>query len=154
METWFTNVSWAYVLGLAGLLFAIVYFTNVLKSDVGGLNETLSELAISAENVTAKLFNNGAPVSLTATGYHVLHRSGLKSYIDAKKPRLLAAFSVAQLSDLYETQRRAFRLLADLPFEETVAHHLNKFAFNNGISTSILRRVGAIYLFDIAVSSK
>lgn len=154
METWFTNGSWAYLLGIVGLFLAVVYFISVLKTDIGWLHETLSELAINAENVTTKLFKNSAPVSLTATGYHVLHRSGLKSYIDAKKPKLLAAFGEAQLSDLYETQRRAFRLLADLPFEEMVAHHLNNFAFANGMSMSILRRVGAIYLRDIAVVSK
>ncbi len=158
METLLINNSWEYFLGIIGLLIAVAYYTNgrftISATDIGRLKETLSDLAINAENVTAKLFKNSAPVSLTATGYHVLHRSGLKSYIDAKRHKLLAALHASSSSDPYDMQRRAFRLLAELTFEEIVGHHLNNFAFSNGISMNILRRVGAIYLRDMAVSPK
>ena len=36
--------------------------------------------------------------------------------------------------------------------DDTFARHLNKFAYRNGASTDLLRRVGAIYLRDIAVT--
>jgi hypothetical protein len=36
--------------------------------------------------------------------------------------------------------------------EDSFARHLNKFAYRNGTSTDLLRRVGAIYLRDIAVA--
>ena len=151
------DISWEYFLGIMGSLVALAFYASGrfsgLETDVGWLKETISELVINAENVRTKLFQNGSPVSLTAAGYHTLQRSGLKSYIDAKKRPLLRALSLGTVSDTYELQRRTFRLLAELPFEDVVAQHLNSFAFNHGIDPSILRRIGAIYLRDIAAGS-
>jgi hypothetical protein len=148
------NISWEFFLGVTGSLIAIAYYTNGrftgIETDIGWLKETMSELLIRAENVPTKLFKNGSPVSLTAAGYHVLQRSGLKSYIDTKKQTLLEALKPGALSDPYDVQRHAFRLFAELSFEEAVGQHLKSFAYNNGISTDLLRRVGAIYLRDIA----
>lgn len=149
------SISWEYFLGAMGALIGIAYYTNgrftALETDVGWLKEMISELSINAENVRTRLFKNGSPVSLTPAGYLVLQRSGLKSYIDTKRRTLLTALSAGALSDPYELQRHAFRLLADLSFEDIVAHHLNNFAFDNGISTDLLRRTAAIYLRDIVV---
>lgn len=155
MESLTINITWEYFLGVLGSLIALAYYTNgrfsVIETDVGWLKETIAELAINAENVSAKLFKNGSPVSLTATGYHVLQRSGLKSYVETKRATLLAALKLRRSGNPYEIERRAFRLLADLPFEAIVGEHLNNYAFKNGVSMNILRRVGAIYLRDIAV---
>jgi hypothetical protein len=157
MENLIINISWEYFLGILGSLIAIAYYANGrftgLETDVGWLKETISELVINAENARTKLFQNGSPVSLTAAGYHTLQRSGLKSYIDAKKQPLLKALKLGTASDTYELQRRTFRLLSELPFEAVVAQHLNSFAFNNGIDPSLLRRIGAIYLRDLATKS-
>jgi hypothetical protein len=151
------TISWEFFLGVMGSLIAIAYYTNGrftgLETDVGWLKETISELLINAENIRTKLFKNGSPVSLTATGYHVLQRSGLKSYIDTKRSKLLSALNARMSADQYQLQRRAFRLLANLSFEDVVAEHLNNFAFANGISPELLRRIGAIYLRDIAAQS-
>lgn len=155
MDTLVINIGWEYFIGIMGALIAIAYHTygrfTGLETDVGWLKDIVSELAIRAENVTAKLFKNGSPVSLTATGYHVLQRSGLRSYIDAKRSTLLAALKAKASANSYDVQRRAFRLIAEFPFERAVEEHLNSFAFNNGISANIIRRVGAIYLRDIAI---
>jgi hypothetical protein len=151
------GISWEYFLGIMGSLIALAYYANGrftgIETDVGWLKETIAELVINAENVRTKLFQNGSPVSLTAAGYHTLQRSGLKSYIDAKKQPLLRALKLGTTSDTYELQRRTFRLLAELPLEDVVAQHLNSFAFNHGIDPSLLRRIGAIYLRDLATSA-
>jgi hypothetical protein len=151
------NISWEFFLGVMGCLIVIAYYANWrftgLETDVDWLKETISELLINAENIRTKLFKNGSPVSLTATGYHVLQRSGLKSYIDTKRSRLLSALNPGASADPYELQRRAFRLLGRFSFEEIVAHHLNNYAFSNGISPALLRRIAAIYLRDIAAQS-
>jgi hypothetical protein len=156
MDTLVINISWEFFLGVMGSLIAIAYYANGrftgLETDVEWLKETISELLITAENVRTKVFKNGSPVTLTASGYHVLARSGLKSYVDTKRRVLLSALAGAT-SDPYELQRKAFRLLAELRFESAVAHHLNNFAFANGISTVLLRRIAAIYLRDIATQS-
>jgi hypothetical protein len=157
MEGLVIYISWEYFLGIVGSLIAIAYYANGrftgLETDVGWLKEAISELVINAENVRAKLFQNGSPVSLTAAGYHTLQRSGLKSYIDAKKQPLVRALKLRTASDTYELQRRTFRLLAEIPFEDVVERHLNSFAFNNGIDPNLLRRIGAIYLRDLANSA-
>jgi len=54
--------------------------------------------------------------------------------------------------DLYTVQESAFRLFDRMSLEEPFARNLNKFAYRNGTSTDLLRRVGAIYLRDIAVA--
>ena len=67
-------------------LIALAYYLNGrftgLETNVDWLKETISELLINAENVRTKLF------SLTGNGHHVLQRSGLRSYIEAKRPTL------------------------------------------------------------------
>ena len=120
-------------------------------TNVDWLKETISELLINAENVRTKLFKNSSPVALTATGYHVLKRSGLRSYVDSKRQTLVPALRSS--SDRYELQVKAFQLLARLRLEDAVASHLNSYAFANGISTDLLRRVAAIYLRDLATHS-
>ncbi len=151
------NVSWEYFLSIMSGLIAIAYYTSgrftALETTVAWLKELLTELTVDAENHQAKLFKRGSPVSLTTKGYQVLARSGLRSYLDANKKRLLSQFFDVPSSNNYELQRRAFDLLAGLSLEEPVERHLSRFAFANGLSAILLRRVGAIYLRDLVVQS-
>ncbi len=155
MDTLVINISWEFFLSAIGSVIALAYFANGrftgLETNVEWLKETVSELLITAENVRAKLFKNGSPVSLTANGYHVLARSGLRSYVDAKRRALVSALDTS--SNRYELQRKAFQLFSELRLEEPVARHLQNFAFANGISTDLLRRLAAIYLRDLATQS-
>jgi hypothetical protein len=155
MGTLAINISWDFFLSVMGSLIALAYYANGrftgLETNVDWLKETISELLINAENIRTKLFKNGSPVTLTATGYHVLQRSGLRSYVDSKRHNLLSALRVS--SDQYELQRKVFQLFAQLRFEDPVARHLHDFAFANGISTDLLRRIAAIYLRDLAAQS-
>ncbi|MGD1083036.1 MAG: hypothetical protein ABR881_32380 [Candidatus Sulfotelmatobacter sp.] len=157
MDGLFINISWEYFLGIIGTLIGLAYYASsrftALEIDIGWLKEMISELSIKAENVNAKLFKNGSPVSLTSTGYHILARCGLRSFVDANRRTLLAALNAETFSDFYEIQRRAFSLLAELTLDDAVARHLNNFAFSNGMSTVILRRAAAIYLRDLAVAA-
>ena len=151
------SISWEYFLGVMGSLIAIAYYTNgrftALETTVAWLKDTVNELSLVSENHRTKLFRNSSPVTLTPTGYNLLRDSGLKSYIDARIQKLLSALKAPTLSDQYDLQRRTFHLVADLPFGDVVERHLNNFAFTNGISMDLLRRVGAIYLRDIAIGS-
>ena len=156
MDAIVITISWEYFLGLLGTLIAIAYYSNgrftVLETDIGWLKEMISELSIKAENVSAKLFKSGSPVSLTSAGYHALARCGLRSFVDAHRRSLLAALNAESVADRYEIQRRAFSLLAKLTLDDPVARHLSSFAFSNGMSTAVLRRAAAIYLRDLAFS--
>lgn len=158
MDTLVINISWEYFLGIIGGLIGIAYYANgrftALETNAAWMKELLTELLLDSENQKAKLFDNGSAVSLTTKGYHALARSGLRSYIDVNKGRLLSQFGDITRSDPYELQRRAFRLLDELSFDDPVARHLNRFAFANGMSTTLLRRVGAIYLRGLVVESE
>lgn len=148
------NLTWEYFLSVMGSLIAIAYYANGrftrLETDFQWLMDTLRDLTIRAENVSAKLFSAGSPISLTATGYRALRQSGLKSYIDRQKSDLVPRLRTDALADPYTVQETAFRLLAELRFDEGFTLHLKKFAFKNGMSTDLLRRAGAIYLRDLA----
>lgn len=147
------SISWEYLLGLFGTLIGIAYYANGrftrLETSVEWLTDTFRGLKIASENGSAKLFGVGSPVSLTRSGEQVLRLSGLKSYIDAHKERLAALCRQDPPSDRYEDQTSAFRVFADLQFERHFEHQLNEFAFANGMSPDLLRRVGAIYLRDL-----
>ena len=150
------NIDWQYFLGITGSLIAIAYYAQgrftALETDITWLKETVSELTIRAENVRAKFFKSSSPVSLTPAGYVALKDSGLRSYIEANRKGLLSQLDDAR-SDLYELQRTSFKLFAELPFENAVERHLHTFAFTHDISAALLRRVGAIYLRDLATHS-
>lgn len=152
MDAIVINIDWPYFLGIIGTLLAIAYYAQGrftgLETDVTWLKEMVSELTIRAENQLTKFFTNKSPASLTPAGHAALKASGLKSYIDAHRNVLTAKLKKAR-PDPYELQLHAFRLLAELPFEEVVARRLNTYAFANGISTDFVRRVGALYLRDI-----
>src|SRR5262249_52539013 len=109
------------------------------------------DLSIRLENISAKAFDLNSPISLTATGEQLLRDSGLKSYIDRHEAKLVALLSARAPLDLYSVQENAFRLFDRIPLERLFATHLNKFAYRHGTSTLLLRRVGAIYLRNIAI---
>jgi hypothetical protein len=152
------NINWEYFLGLVGTLIALAYYANGrltrLETSVEWLTETFRGLKIASENSSAKLFGVGSPVSLTREGEHVLSLSGLKSYIDTHEEQLTAQCRRNPSPDRYEVQTSAFRILSDWKFDRPFEHRINEFAFANGMSPDLLRRVGAIYLRDLANTSR
>jgi hypothetical protein len=150
------SISWEYFLGIFGTLTALAYYANGrltrLETNFDWIADAIRDLTVKAENISAKAFEVGSPVSLTATGEQLLRDSGLKSYIDRRRDELTPQLGARAPLDLYTIQENAFRLFDRISLEEPFARHLNKFAFRNGTSTDLLRRVGAIYLRDIAVT--
>jgi hypothetical protein len=150
------NISWEFFLGLFGTLIAFAYYASGrltrLETNFDWLVDAVRDLTIKVENVSAKAFETGSPISLTATGEQLLRDSGLKSYIDHRRNELTAQLRARAPLDLYTVQENAFRLFDRIYLDESFARDLNKFAYRNGTSTDLLRRVGAIYLRDVAVA--
>jgi hypothetical protein len=148
------NVSWEYFLGILGSIIALAYYTSGrftrLETDVHWLSDAIRDLNIKAENISRKLFDAGSPVTLTFAGHLHLDHSGLKSYIDRRKPDLISQLRSSARFDIYRLQETAFRLMARMPFDQTFERRFNRFAFDKGMSTDLLRRIGAIYLRDLA----
>ncbi len=150
------NMGWEFFLGIVGTLIALAYYANGrltrLETNFEWIADAIRDLTIKMENVSAKAFEVGSPISLTATGEQLLRDSGLKSYIDRHRDELTPQLRASTALDLYTIQESAFRLFASVPLEASFARHLNKFAFRNGTSIDLLRRVGAIYLRDVAAA--
>lgn len=150
------NISWEYFLGMIGSLIAIAYYANGrftrLETNYEWLADALRELTITAQNISARAFDAGSPITLTPAGIRLLEQSGLKSYIEHQREDLVGQLQVSAPFDLYKVQDSAFRLFARISLDEPFFHRLNKFAFNNGIGIDLLRRIGAVYLRDIAVA--
>jgi hypothetical protein len=150
------NISWEFFLGILGTLIALGYYANGrltrLEANFDWLADAVRDLTVKVENASAKAFEIGSPISLTATGEQLLRDSGLKSYIDQRRDELTARLRARAPIDLYTVQENAFRLFDRISLDDAFARRLNRFAFRNGTSTDLLRRVGAIYLRDIAVS--
>jgi hypothetical protein len=153
MNTFVIYINWEYFLGLVGTLIVIAYYASGrfarLDTSVEWLKETVSGLQIAFENRATKLFGTRSPISLTLAGRRMLTDSGLASYIDAHKIDLAQRIAQMGASDKYKVQSSAFRLFADLAFERPLQQRLDQFAYANGVSTDILRRIGAIYLRDL-----
>jgi hypothetical protein len=150
------NIDWEYFLGIIGTLIALAYYANGrltrIETNFDWLADTVRDLSVRVENISAKAFNIGSPISLTSTGEQLLRDSGLKSYIDRNKDDLTIRLRARAPFDLYTVQESAFRLFDRISLDESFTRNLNKFAYRNGTSTDLLRRVGAIYLRDIAVA--
>ena len=150
------NINWEYFLGIFGTLITIAYYANGrltrLETNFDWLSDAVRDLIIKTENASARAFEIGSPISLTATGEQLLRDSGLKSYIDNRRDVLTDGLRAQAPFDLYAIQESAFRMFDRISLDDAFARHLNKFAFRNGTSTDLLRRVGAIYLRDIAVA--
>lgn len=150
------NIGWEYALGIIGALIALAYYANGrftrLETNFDWLADAVRDLTIKLENVSSRAFEIASPVSLTATGEQFLRDSGLKSYIDRRRDELLAQLEVRVPLDSYIIQKDAFHLFDRISFNEPFTRQLNAYAFRRGVSTHLLRRVGAIYLRDIAVT--
>lgn len=148
------NISWDYFLGIVGSIVALAYYTSGrfsrIESDVQWLSDAVRDLTIRAENIATKLFSNSSPVSLTLAGQRHLEESGLRSYIDRRKDALIGELHGIPRFDAYRAQDAAFHLLAHIRFDDPFERRLRRFSFESGISTDLLRRLGAIYLRDLA----
>jgi len=151
------HINWEYFLGVVGTLIAIAYYTNGrfarIETSIEWLKETIRNFKVSTENTKAKLFDAKSPIALTTRGQRFLKDSGLAAYIDGHKESLIRHCRVDRNAEPYEVQSCSFRLLADFAFDSGFERRLREFAFANGLSTDLLRWLGAIYLRDLISAS-
>ena len=118
------NIDWEYLLGIFGTLITLAYYANGrltrLETNFDWLADAVRDLTIKTENISAKAFEVGSPISLTATGERLLRDSGLKAYIDRHRDELAAQLRARAPFDLYTVQESAFRLLACISLERLV----------------------------------
>ena len=120
---------------------------DTIKPDLKDVRERFFAL----EGKTSALFQGGSPVQLMTKGERALEESGLKKYIDDNKDFLILECDAKKETTAYEVQEHIFKLFDKLTFSEEFDKKLKEYAFEHAITTSILRRIGAIYFRDICL---
>src|SRR5712671_2077175 len=99
------TINWEYFIGIIGSLIALAYYASGrlsrLETNFDWLLRAVRDLTIKVENVSASAFEASSPISLTATGEHLLRDSGLKSYVERNREELTALLRVSAPLDLY-----------------------------------------------------
>lgn len=156
MEDLTVNISWEYFLGILATLIGIAWYSNGrftrLETSMEWVKDILKDLKIDSENKTVGAFARQSPVSLTETGKQALKESGLKKWVDNHDKELFSLCEEKKNSNPYEVQEYIFDHFNTLKFDQEFSDRLKKYAFDKGYSTSIMRRIGAIYFRDICLS--
>jgi len=150
------HIDWQWFLGILGALIAIAWYSggrfSAIETSIQWLKEAVNELKVNSENENTPAFGTHSPVRLNPNGEDWLVFSGLKNYIDSHKSELIKICEEKRITNPYEVQKHIFKSFDVLSFEPAFDDTLKKFAYERGITTSILRRVGAIYFRDICLN--
>ncbi len=120
---------------------------EVIKPDLKDIRERF----FSLEGKMSGTYQSNSPISLTSKGSGFLVESGLKGYIDTNKDMLINLCEPKKHTSSYEVQSHVFEIFDTLTLESSLDKKLKEFAFQQGVSTDILRRLGAIYFRDMCL---
>lgn len=99
------------------------------------------------EGKTANMFQTASPVELLAKGKEFLEKTGLEAYIDAHFDQFFAYCSEnLKMKTAYDIQNSIFDYFETVELEKEFEKTLKEFAYQEGISLDVARRIGAIYL--------
>jgi hypothetical protein len=148
-------ISWEWALGIIGTIVLIAWKANgrftSIETSLDWLVDRIKDLKIDIDNVRNQAFHNTSPVVLTDNGATWLTDSGLKKYIDSNLPFLRASCSSKKETNAYEVQEHVFSLFDKMNFGKETDDKLKQYAYEQGISMEVLRRIGAIYFRDICL---
>jgi hypothetical protein len=153
------------LLGIGAVVLAVGIAWGKLNTSVSNIDSDVRELKTDVKDVrerfaalegkTSGLYQAHSPISLTKSGDNTLTESGMKEYIDQNKQILIDACDAgADMRTPYDVQEYVFDFFDSHEFPQEVEDQLKTYAFNQGMNMDVLRRVGAIYLRDIALEQK
>lgn len=153
------NIGWEYFLGIIAALIGIAWYTGSrfakLETVAEWLKEKLGELKVDLDNAKTKAFQQNSPIQLTEKGIALLGDSGMKAYVDEKSSYLLeickSEKQTKNLKTAYDIQAFVFDMFDKLVFSEEVDKKFKEFAYKQGVSIELIRRIGAIYFRDKAI---
>lgn len=149
------NVSWEYFLGVVAALIGIAWYSgrkfSRIETSIEWLKATVNEMKVGLDNQKAPAFVTESPVNLNARGKEWLEKSGLKSFIDNQKIDLMQICEDKRSLNPYDIQEFIFDYFDNLEFPEEIAGKLKKFAFNQGTTMNMIRRIGGIYFRNICL---
>jgi hypothetical protein len=162
MEEFVIRINWVYFLGILGSLIAVAWYSSsrfsTIETDIRWLKKLVSEvkkkvddIKIESENENTKAFASSSPVKLTPRGDELLKDSGLKEYIDNHRHELTTHCKSKKCANAYEVQECVFSYFESMKFEGKFDTRLKDFAYKQGLSMDIMRRIGAIYGRDVCL---
>lgn len=151
------NISWEWALGIIGTLILIAWKTGnrfgTIDKSLEWLTDRVKDLKTDIDNVKNPAFQNHSPVVLTDKGNEWLVGSGMKNYIDSNRDFLMESCSAKKETNAYEVQEHIFNLFDKMEFDKELDNQFKEYAFKQGISMELLRRIGAIYFRDICLNN-
>ncbi len=120
-----------------------------IKPDLKNVRERFSALEGKMSGYTKSY----SPIALTPEGAKLLQSSGLKQYIEEYQNRMLEFCNEnLDMDTAYDIQESVFYYFEhELIFEEAFENQLKEYAYAHGVSTEVIRRLGAIYFRDICL---
>jgi len=81
----------------------------------------------------------------------LLNESGIKEYIESNEEKLIEICELLKGTNSYEVQKFVFSYFNKLDFGDIFDKKIKSYAYDQGVSTDIIRRVGAIFFRDICL---
>ena len=163
METLTINIGLLEsVIAITGFLLTLGITWSSLNTNVKILSKNVSEINVDVKNLQERFFilegkasgtfMSQSPISLTDKGNMVLKESGIKKYIEYKGDSFPEIVCKSSELSPYDIQKQVFEYFDEMEIEEPYQKIIKDYAFNHGVSTDVVRRVGAIYFRDICLS--
>ena len=150
------NIGWEYFLGIMVALIAVAWYSQgrftALETSMKWVKEILHKLDVASDNIAKPAFGSSSPINLNATGEKWLIDSGLKEYLDDQKSELMKICEEKRGTNPYEVQQHIFSAFDTLVFKPDFENKLKKFAFEQGTTMNLIRRVGAIYFRNVCLT--
>jgi hypothetical protein len=128
---------------IAGAWYLSSRLTRV-ETKVEGFDTRLTNF----ESRQPGLTQTASPISLTTKGKEILTSSGLQKYIDDNFQHMFSGCGGSKMGSPYDVQVQAFAFLDKYIFPEEMERKLKDAAFNAGVTTEVIRRLGGIHLRD------
>lgn len=140
----------AIIIAGAGTLIGLAWYGASRLTRVETLVETMDRRITTIEGNASGAISTQSPIELTEKGKELLSQSGLRRYVDESVDELvrLATPQEETLETAYDVQDAAFTFFEDVTFDKSFENKLKEYAYQNGISLQLLRRIAGIYLRD------
>lgn len=149
------NIGWEYFLGIMGALLGIAWYAgskfSKIETSIEWMKDAIHELKTASDNEKSPAFEIKSPVNLNKRGEDWLRKSGLKKYIDENKEIFLVACEEKREANPYDIQEHIFKFFDEVKFEKGIETQLKEFAFKNGTTMNIMRRVAGIYFRNLCL---
>lgn len=160
MEGTIITIGLIEALTLIGSLIATIFLAawrlsgsiSRLDATITGLLTRLDDFHDRLINIEGKgnnAFQSSSPVSLTEKGKRIVEETGLKPFIDEHKDEFIQRCAKEKnVATAYDVQEAAFDFFNEYRFDPEFENKIKEFAYREGVSMDVVRRVAGIYFRD------